>query len=136
MKKIKFLSLGALALAGITIASCSGSNNIKSNKEVYGNNNDGNVAKISDCEVLFKKGSDIPYISLDEGTALISIVRATNMDDKKYNYTLKKEKNSQTISNEMGAKCVVNKENQTLTFDDFDAFTSLSNDKYKFLANC
>ena len=136
MKKIKFLSLGALALAGITIASCSGSNNIKSNKEVYGNNNDGNVAKISDCELLFKKGSDIPYISLDEGTALISIVRSTNMDDKKYNYTLKKEKNSQTISNEMGAKCVVNKENQTLTFDDFDAFTSLSNDKYKPLTLC
>ena len=32
MKRVKFLSLGALALAGITIASCSGSNNIKSNK--------------------------------------------------------------------------------------------------------
>ncbi len=135
MKRVKFLSLGALALAGITIASCSGSNNIKSNKEVYANN-DGNVAKISDCELLFKKGSDIPYISLDEGTALISFVRSTNLDNKKYNYTLKKEKNSQTISNEMGAKCVVNKENQTLTFDDFDSFTSLSNDKYKPLTFC
>ena len=136
MKKIKFLSLGAIALAGITIASCSGSNNLKSTKEVYANNNDGNVAKISDCELLFKKGSDIPYISLDEGTALMSVVRSRNMDNNKYNYTLKKEKNSQTISNEMGAKCVVNKENQTLTFDDFDAFTSLSNDKYKPLTIC
>ena len=76
MKKIKFLSLGALALAGITIASCSGSNNIKSNKEVYGNNNDGNVAKISDCELLFKKGSDIPYISLDEGVYVLEEVSA------------------------------------------------------------
>ena len=136
MKKIKFLSLGALALAGITIASCSGSNNIKTTKVVYGYNDEGKIAKISDCELLFKKNSDIPYISLDEGTALMSVVRATNMDDKKYNYSLQKANDNYIISNEIGAKCVVNKKDQTLTFDDFDSFTSLSNDKYKPLSIC
>ena len=130
----KFGILGIAALVGLTLAGCSNSSEKIETKDVYTLNADGEVAKVSNCELLFKNGSDIPYISLDEGTALMSNIRQNQLDDKKYKYELNKGSNEQVIKNETGAKCIVSKEKQTLTYSDYDMFTNIFTDKQKPLS--
>ena len=129
----KFGILGVAALASLALVGCSNSDKVES-KDVYSLNEDGEVAKMGTCDLLFKKNSDIPYISLDEGTTLMSSLRRTQLDNKKYKYELTKASNENVISNEAGAKCKINKEKQTLTYSDYDLFTSVVQETQKPLS--
>ena len=123
MKKI--LSMAVIGLGILGIASCSKNSNEVSKKDIYGpSSTGGDVSKYATGEVLFKKNSTVPYLSLEDGVALMSVVRSANLDDQKYKFTLKKDNNDYVISNETGASCVLNLENQTLTFEDYDKFAA------------
>ncbi len=126
MKKIKYVSLLALsgfAVLGAALTSCSSNN--ASNVDVYTLNTDNEVKKAGTCELLFKKNSTIPYISLNDGVELMSLIRSTNLDDKKYKVEFAKDGNNYVISNEAGAKCVIDKDKQTLTYNDYDKLVSV-----------
>ena len=134
MKK-RFSLLGVLAIAGIagiTLASCSGDRIEK--KDLYSATGIGPVSKFGSGEVLFKKGSDIPYMSLDSGVDFMTLVRSANLDSLKYKYELKKDGNDYIITNERGAKCTINESKQTLVFDEYDAFSSLVTESQKPLS--
>lgn len=102
--------------------------------ELYGTNKDGEVIKLENVNLLFKNNSKIPYINLDDGVKLMSALRSANLDDKKYNVKIEKKDGEVIISNEVGAKCVINKANQTLSYDDYDKFTSVVPDTQKPLS--
>ena len=121
----KFSLLGIAAIAGLALVGCTNNGDKVETKDVYTLNKEEKVAKVSTCEILFKNGSDVPYISLDEGTALMSQIRQTQLDDKKYKYELTKGSEEHVIKNETGAKCTINKEKQTLTYSDYDAFINM-----------
>lgn len=130
-KKILF---GALALAGLALASCSGSKDEVKTIDVYTINDQSEVGKHGDFPILFKKNSSIPYISLEDGAKLLSMVRTVNLDDAKYNVKYEKSGNDYVLSNETGAKCVINVQNQTLTYDDYDKFTYVVTEAQKPLS--
>ena len=126
MKKIKYVSLLALsgfAVLGAALTSCSSNN--ASNVDVYTLNTDNEVKKAGTCELLFKKNSTIPYVSLNDGVELMSLIRSNNLDDKKYKVEFAKDGNNYVISNEAGAKCVIDKDKQTLTYNDYDKLVSV-----------
>ncbi len=134
MKKIKYISLlglaGALTLT-VALTSCSSGT---SKKDVYGLTKDGEVQKLGECELLFKDNSTIPYISLEEGVKYMSLIRSANLDDLKYKVEVKKENDNYVISNEAGASCTLNKEKQTLTYNDYDKFVSVVPDSQQPLS--
>lgn len=126
MKKIKLISILGLTLAStlsLSLLSCSKSEKAQV-KDVYGVNDDKQVAKMGECEVYFKENSSIPYISLNDGVDLMDKVRKTFDKDKCF-AKLEKVENNYVITNENNAKCTINKENQTLSFDDFDSFNDI-----------
>ena len=123
MKKI--IGLGVLALAGVAVASCAGSNGDNlTKKDIIGLDDNSSVAKMGEFDMLFKKGSEIPYVSLKDGVQMMSQIRAANLDDKKYNYAVTTDNGNYVVSNETGAKCVLSVKDQTLTYNDYDKFTN------------
>ena len=126
MKRIRgfgVVALSGLAAFSMLLSSCN--NKTTNKKAVYGLNEKEEVAKLSDCEVLFKENSNIPYIPLNECTEIMTSIRQSALKDSKYKYELNKVGNNYVISNEKGAKCTIDKNNQTLKYDDFDNFTAL-----------
>ena len=125
MKKFKILGLSALALAGVTmasLASCSSGTGY----EIFGVNRLGLLSKYGKCDITFKEDNkNIPYISLEDGVKLMSMIRSANLDDKNCKFTLTKQNDDYVISNETGAKCVVSGANQTLVFDEYDKLTNV-----------
>ena len=120
MKKKLIGLAGALALSGITLGAltaCSGSKT-----DVYFSNGT-LVEKLDSKEILFKENSTVPYINVEDGAELMSVIRSVNLDDQKYKVSFKKENNNYVLSNETGAKCVISPENQTLVFDEYDKFS-------------
>ena len=133
MKKLKLLSLEAITLAGIaavTLTSCSG-NNVY---DIYGIDTTKKVQKYGTGRLEFKKNSTIPYIDIEEGVNLLSVVRSSNLDDNNCVFSIKKDGNDYVLSNETGAKCVISSANQTLTYDDYDKFTNVIKDPQKPLS--
>lgn len=129
----KLLSLGALALGVLALASCSKDNEGVVKKDILGVSN-GQVEKLAESKLFFKKDSTIPYIPLEECNVLLTLVRRANLDNQKYGFTLKKNNNEFTLQNETGAKCVINADTQTLTYDDYDALTAVVPDTQKPLS--
>ena len=129
----KLLSLGALALGVLALASCSNGNEGVVTKDIIGASN-GKVEKLGESKLFFKKDSTIPYIPLEECNVLLTLVRSANLDNQKYGFTLKKNNNEFTLQNETGAKCVINADTQTLTYDDYDALTAVVPDTQKPLS--
>lgn len=132
MKKIKVFSILALtgaAIIGVALTSCSGNNSSK--KAVYGINDNDEVAKINECELIFKENSEIPYVSLEDGTKFLSGLRSVALKDNKYKVEYKKNGNEYVLSNEAGGTCTINKEKQTLTYNDYDKFTAIVPDTQK-----
>lgn len=121
MKKKLIGLVGALALSGITLGAltaCSGGKKT----DVYISNGT-LVEKLDSKEILFKENSTVPYINVEDGAELMSVIRSANLDDKKYKVSFKKENNNYVLSNETGTKCVISPENQTLVFDEYDKFS-------------
>lgn len=135
MKKriLGLLALTGVAVTGIALTSCSNSGEKVVKTDVYMQTL-GSVITAGQNEVLFKANSSVPYILLDEGTELLSVLRTVNLDGTDYNVKMKKENNDYVIYNETGAKCTISKDNQTLTFDDYDKFTSVVNEAQKPLS--
>ena len=130
MKKI--IGLGMLALAGVAVVSCANTNgDTVAVKDIIGLDDKQEVAKLGEVELLFKRNSEVPYISLTDGVEMMSQVRVANLDDTKYKCTLNKENDNYVITNESGAKCTLSAKNQTLAFDDFDKFTSIVSEGQK-----
>ena len=120
MKKKLIGLVGALALSGITLGAltaCSGGKT-----DVYFSNGT-LVEKLDSKEILFKDNSTVPYINVEDGAELMSVIRSANLDDQKYKVSFKKENNNYVLSNETGTKCVISPENQTLVFDEYDKFS-------------
>ena len=121
-----------LAFMGLALISCNNNNDVNNSKDkivskdIYGmNKDDSSIIKLSNMNLLFKENSDIPYISLDEGTQFMDSLRKINLDDTtKYKYTSVKDGDNYIISNETGAKCTINATSQTLTYDDYDKFSN------------
>jgi hypothetical protein len=133
MKKIKcfsLLALTGLAVFGTTLTSCS-----NSYVDIYGVDSEKNeLKKYGEAELIFKKDSKIPYISLEYGVEFMNQVRSANLDDKKYKVELKKDGNNYVVSNETGAKCTIDKDNKTFTYSDYDQFASIVPDFEKPLS--
>lgn len=124
MKKLGVL--GLLAFAGIALASCS--SNAKDGvitKDIYGKGVMGTTAKVGRCGILFKENSTIPYIPLEDGAKLLDNVRKANLDDIIYGVKYEKKGDEFVLTNDAGAKCVINGEKQTISFDDYDAYSSV-----------
>lgn len=138
MKKIKYislLSLTGLAAVTLALASCGNNNgNNVSTKEIYGLDENKEIQKMGESELLFKQNSSIPYISLEDGTKLLSEARSEVLEDKKYKLELNKVGTNYVVSNETGAKCSIDKENQTFTYDDYDKFMSIVSENQKPLS--
>ena len=134
MKKIKcfsLLALTGLALFSTALTSCSSNSYI----DIYGFDSEKNeLKKYGEAEVIFKKDSKIPYISLEYGVEFMNQVRSSNLDDKKYKVELKKDGNNYIVSNETGAKCTIDKDNKTFTYSDYDQFVSIVPDFEKPLS--
>ncbi len=126
----KFLFLGLFSLTSFILLGC---NNIEDltvervlNKTVYAQNSYMNVFQYGNARLLFKANSKIPYISLTDGIKLLSDFRYEILNEnKEYFYKIEKTNTGYTVSNERNAKCDINKEKQTLTYDDFDLFTNM-----------
>ena len=123
MKKV--LALSALAIVGVMLTSCSNQDKIIK-KDIYTSDGATEVTKAGYCDLLFKKDSEIPYISLNDSATLLSnIYSSTLKKDEKCNVELKRDGNNFVLSKDDKARCTVNVESQTLTYDDYDKFTSL-----------
>ena len=130
----KFIGIGIAALAGMALVSCGNTDERVVKKDVIGLNDESEIVKLDSCNILFKKDSEVPYISLDEGVRLMSDIRSGRLDDEKYQVMLNKSGTNYVISNESGAKCTLSVENQTLTYDDYDKFSSFTPDGQKPLS--
>ena len=84
----KFIGIGIAALAGIALVSCGNTDERVVKKDVIGLNDESEIVKLDSCDILFKKDSEVPYISLDEGVRLMSDIRSGRLDDEKYQVML------------------------------------------------
>lgn len=128
MKKkfLGVLALAGVAVTGITLASCGSesSNPNEVTKDIYGVNADGNVVKTGSFNLLFKEKSEIPYVNVEQSVDLISELRSEVTGSKNCKYSIEKSGDNYVISNERGAKCTIDPSKQTITYDDYDKFTS------------
>ena len=77
MKKKLIGLAGALALSGITLGAltaCSGSKKA----DVYFSNGT-LVEKLDSKEILFKDNSTVPYINVEDGAELMSVIRSDTL---------------------------------------------------------
>ena len=77
-------------------------------------------------DVFFKANSEIPYINVKHGFQLFEAIRKAKKSATSKVTTVVNGKKA-TVTNDAGATCVLDGENQTITFADFDAF--FHNDK-------
>ena len=132
MKKI--LGLGVLALGVITLASCSSNGERVETKDLYGVNDLGLFSKIGTQDVLFKKDSKVPYVELKECSDLLSKTRSAGLEKENAKVSLNKDGNNYVLQNELGAKCTLSIEAQTISYDDYDKFTAFLPDGQNPLA--
>lgn len=126
MRKRKFLlGLALTATSMLALASC-GSSDDKDKTIIYAYDTAKNeIIKVGSCEIIFKEDSSIPYILLEDGVGLMSEVRGAVLNDENYKYTFNVEDGNFIITNEVGAKCTINKNAQTLTYSDYDKFVNI-----------
>ena len=125
MKKVKLVGLLALSGLAVSVLLTSCNKDSVNMKNLYGLDDDV-IENYGKYEVIFKEGSEIPYISLADGVRFMSFVRKEALSqDEKYKVELNKSGNEYVITNEAGGKCAINPEKQTLTYDDYDKFTSI-----------
>ena len=84
--------------------------------------------------LLFKKDSEIPYVSIEEGFAFLNAIKAARINDaknEKYYFHLKKEGETYVAVDEADNKVTFDVANQTITYTDFDNFLSFQANNYK-----
>jgi len=81
--------------------------------------------------LLFKAGGEIPYVSLKEGFAFLNVVKAAHYEEKnndKHYFHFRADGNKLVAYDEEGATATFDPAEQTITYDQFETFTSLAND--------
>ncbi len=90
---------------------------------------DENVIEDGNYNLLLKSGSEIPYISLNDGVDILNKVRHERIDGKNAtnNGFAKMEMTNDdvVITNDSNTKCTICLKDQTFKFDDFDAFLNI-----------
>jgi len=121
---MKKLLIGALLLSQLLLVSCSDNNKEKIvNMPINMAGENGKIINDYKIEMLFKANSEIPYISLNEGIDFLSKLRKEYKSSNSY-YKLESNLNKATIKNEIGDSCIIDYDNQTITFSDFDSLLS------------
>jgi len=88
-------------------------------------------------QLLFKSSSEIPYISLNDAFGFLSTVKAIRVGDtsgKKAYYTVTNEGAKFVASNDQGVKTYFDPENQTISYEDLDAFCTFRSEQFKPLS--
>ncbi len=128
MKKPKIVGLTMLLGLALTavLASC-GNGDTYSTKSIYCLDTNLKVSKLGEFNLLFKKGSEIPYLSLNDCVTFMDANRKDNVDGGNGKVQLNKDGSKYVVSNERGAKCSIDPKEQTLTYDEYDKFTTMVN---------
>lgn len=128
MKKPKIVGLTMLlGLAATAVLASCGNGDTYSTKSIYGLDTNLKVEKMGEFNLLFKKGSEIPYLSLNDCVTFMDANRKTNVTDGTGKIQLNKDGSKYVVSNEKGAKCSIDPKEQTLTYDEYDKFTTFFN---------
>lgn len=101
---------------------------IRYSEMVYPNDK-GEVKRDKGFKLLFKANSEIPYVSIKEGFNFLNVVKGVHTGDTKnerFFYKVSKEDNGYVVVNEAGTKAHFNVKDQTVLYDDFDAFCALT----------
>ena len=127
MKKITSLPLLLVALSSLSaISGCgSGDSQIKNVSMVASTGKD-SVTTLNDFFALyFKKDSQLPYISLNDGVKFLNFLKAARFDDtanQNHYFRLSQNGDNPVITDERGNTLSFDLTNQTLTYSDFDSF--------------
>ena len=124
MKKSLFTILGLVTILSLT--ACNKEDTAKERivkKEVYGLNENGDVIKTGNLSLLFKANDEVPYISLKDGATQLKDLRQTTV---KGNVDYQKNDKIVKYTNENNISVTFDADKQTITYDDFDAFSNSS----------
>ncbi|MBE6141225.1 MAG: hypothetical protein E7175_00010 [Erysipelotrichaceae bacterium] len=117
-----FVLVGALLLT-----SCQGKEDPTkervASRTIYAATTNGTTEKSGKMDLLFKANEETPYISLKDGTELLTELRKEGVGKNAFvNYSTEGDK--ATYTNENNVTCTFDMGKQAITFSDFDAFTN------------
>ena len=138
MKKQLLTGLLLLSAASL-LASCgenqdsgTSSERVKSVALLLFNDEEGKVGPSGvNFNLLFKANSEIPYVSLKEGFAFLNVIKAAHYSEKnndKHYFRFRADGNKLVAYDEEGATATFDPAEQTITYDQFETFTSLAKD--------
>ena len=119
MKKTnqKLISLGLLVAA--SLFSCSGGGELT---PIYHLNNNEELVHGGDIKLYYPKNNEVPYVALEDGVQLASLLRSSTLGSESYKYTVTGNKDLMTVKDERGTKAVFDSNNQTVVIDNFESF--------------
>ncbi len=88
-------------------------------------------------DLFFQKGSEIPFVSLEQGFLFLNAIKAGRFEDatnSRYFYRLAKEGGKVVATDEKGATATFDPSTQTIVYSDFDSFVSLVSEQNRTLA--
>ena len=133
-KQSLLLLLSCFGLSA-SLASCGNNGPTIRSVAIVTTDDEGKVKRTEDSfHLLFKKDSEIPYVSLDEGFGFLNAIKAARLDDEKnekYYFHLKEEGETYVATDEAANKVTFDVANQTITYTDFDDFLSLQDNTFK-----
>lgn len=137
----KKLFLGLLPTLLISLVACNNDDMTKERvleKVIYGPDENLKLAQAGSVNLLFKANSDVPYISLTEGTRFLSLLRQERLgggaNSNKYYYQSSIDNDVFTIKNEFDATCKFDAKAQTITYEDYDLFATIVSNKERALS--
>ena len=122
-----------LATASIlALAACGGQSADKTkdhteNKTIYAYDPEKGLITFGQLDLLFKANSDIPYVGLNQGFDLFNSVRKVLVPSSSVKVDTNGDKMTATLDN--NASVSIDIKEQTLTFNDIDAFNNFSANK-------
>lgn len=134
MKKPNALPFLLAALTGVCmLPGCgSGAPSIKTVNLILPDDK-GGTSVLENCFCLhFKKNSQVPYISLEDGVKFLNLLKAERFADptnQKYYFRLSSSGSNPKITDERGNTVSFDLANQTFVYSDFDSFLTFTDEK-------
>lgn len=113
----KSISLGLLVVT--SLFSCS---NGGDTTPLYHLDSNGQLVHGGDIKLYYPKKNEVPYIYLQDGIEIASVLRGSALGGEQYKYTITGDKDTMTVEDERGTKAVFDANNQTVVIDDFESF--------------
>ena len=134
MKKLNALPFLLAALIGVCmLPSCdSGASSLKTVSLILPDDK-GGTSVLENCFCLhFKKNSQVPYISLEDGVKFLNLLKADRFADpanQKHYFRLSSSGSNPKITDERGNTVSFDLANQTFAYSDFDSFLTFTDEK-------